>query len=167
MIFSIHKTFEEITKSDIDLMNTDQVKAYAREAHEIIEHNDIQYEHLGDEELMTDVPNIISGTTLQHLGHQGAVGSKRGKTSKYHYTFWNTSLNAWISQVLINGKKYSCPKSNDEVMSAVKIDLYLDKINDETRPRNYEEFSEILSALPEDYTSPRLQDYFTSIGTAD
>ena len=183
MNFSIAKTTEEITLEDIPLMDVNQIRSYAREACKlirtqtkaIIQSNETILEpgilaHMTKEECIGRVIAELGDVNVVKRDdtHKSGIGSKKGKTSKYHYTFWNRALNAWLAQVLIKGKKYSIPKSDNEIQCAVAVDMLLDENNnDEKRPRNYEDFPEILEALPQNYTSPRLQKYFAKIDIAD
>ena len=75
----------------------------------------------------------------------GQTGIKRGKTSKFHYLHKVAGQNRWTGKI---GDHYVCHES-DEVAAALAVDAYLDEVEDTDRPRNRDEFPEVMAAKEE------------------
>lgn len=71
--------------------------------------------------------------------YESTKGIKVGKSSKYHYTYFDSTYKCWKT----NDERRSY---KDEVLAALGADTYLDRIGDEKRPRNRDNFPEIMEA---------------------
>ena len=87
----------------------------------------------------------------QHVNRDGSgIGIKSGKSSKYHYVFYDKSDHKFVAQVRIDKVQITVGRFAEEVHAAIAIDAYLDSINDKKRPRNRSEHTEVVFAHLED-----------------
>jgi hypothetical protein len=92
-------------------------------------------------EIIVDEPSNSDGSTLN---------KKLGKTSKYHYINAqnrNGKFQSFRANTTINGKSAGMGSSADEIKCALMADAYLDKIGDNKRKRNRDEFPEVREAF--------------------
>ncbi len=89
---------------------------------------------------------VVEHKERTHCG-DSHIGFKYGKTSKYHYVSFNKAnkKNPWNAVVKINGKNHSKYFAT-EIEAAVAVDDQLDFLQDKKRPRNKDEFKEIMAA---------------------
>ena len=167
MTFTLTKTFDELTGTDIELLDTDQLKKYAIEASRIIHREPVTSVSTGsdadyNDDLLSYIDDNIDdfndNIKLRDLAANkirkktdgtNHLGLKLGKTSQYHYTFYSNGLNQYVSAILIKGKKHHILNSHSEIECALAIDHFLDEIEDNGRPRNRNEFPEIMDAYLE------------------
>ena len=65
------------------------------------------------------------------------VGNKVGKTSKYHYTYWNNKRGKWMNN-------FTNEIFDDEILCAISADNWLRTNDTKNRPLNVDEFPEIM-----------------------
>ena len=91
-------------------------------------------------EKRADEDKQVGGSTL---------GKKIGKTSKYHFInaqMRNDKFYNYMASTSIDGKTVSMGASKHEIECALLADAHLDGIGDEKRPRNRDDFPEIMEA---------------------
>ncbi len=100
-------------------------------------------------DFLDPVVPVVEHKKRTHDG-DGHIGFKYGKTSKYHYVSFNKAnkKNPWNAVVKINGKHHSKYFAT-EIEAAVAIDNQLDFLGDTKRPKNRDEFPEIMKMKTE------------------
>ncbi len=94
----------------------------------------------------------LSTSTGNHKGHD--IGTKSGLTSKYHYVYWHTASKSY--RITYGSKK----NYQNQIEAALAIDKILDKRNDTKRPRNRDEFEEVMDAYNDQRSStPNIAEY--------
>ncbi len=84
-----------------------------------------------------------------------SVGVKVGKSSKYSYVYWNTASKSYK---ITHGNKKSY---KSEIEAALASDKYLDDKDNKTKPRNRDNFIEIMEAYNNLHCTPAVNDYVT------
>ena len=91
-----------------------------------------------------DIPEPVSSKSRRRMtGDSPLLGKKTGKTSKYHFVFLGTKSGQYSAAIKRNGKSAWLGSHKDPRMLAMKVDGYLDGVEDKKRPRNRDEFPEI------------------------
>jgi len=72
------------------------------------------------------------------------LGVKRGKTSKYHLVYLSDKKGIWTAAVKDKRQSAYLGTYDNELEAALVVDAYLDSKNDNERPRNRDEFPEIM-----------------------
>ncbi len=124
---------KSLTKDDLELMNKEQLI-------------DVLF---GLVELLNDVPTEKEKPVKNHIGGNKdgiGIGIKRGKSSRYHYVDLPLGSHKFRAKVKINGVSYNLGYFADEIDAALAIDEELDRLKDENRPRNRDEFTEVAEA---------------------
>ncbi len=156
--FTIEKTVKDITLKDIKGMKHSQLLQYALEmkrADSNIKQN--QLDHADH-----PVPVVKTKSIRPRVG-ECTVGAKRGKTSIYHYVWRIFNTNQWTAGFTDKRHKTMVGVYSNEQDTAFAIDAYLDEINDDKRPRNRDEFPEIMKL----YLQQQNQQAQTTAGTKD
>ncbi len=141
-IEQVQVDMSEITESDIASMSGGQLLSFAHEAIKYLG-NRIQDDpviEINHSPVQAQVPLTEPRSSIDRSPMP--FGTKVGKTSKYHYVYFTD--NKYIASVTIKGKKIIVGQYEDELQAALIIDVYLDSINDQKRPRNRHEFPEIM-----------------------
>ncbi len=93
---------------------------------------------------------VPASTGEKSTGNEGStLGKKIGKTSKYHFVnvqMRNDKFYTFKASTSVGGKSVNMGSHKDEIQCAVLADAYLDNIGDKKRPRNRDEFTEVLEA---------------------
>ncbi len=147
-IEQIQVEMDEIQESDVMHMNSGQLKSFACEAVQLLAKRGIIKDdpsiEINHNPQQASIP-VAEPSPAGQPDIDGMVGVKRGHTSRYHYVYFARKPNKYISSVTIKGKKIIVGAFDDEDHAAHIIDTYLDRINDQKRPRNRDEFEEIQS----------------------
>ncbi len=72
------------------------------------------------------------------------LGVKRGKTSKYHLIYLSDKKGIWTAAIKDKKQSAYLGSYDNEREAALVVDAYLDNKNDIKRPRNRDEFPEIM-----------------------
>ncbi len=147
----------QITHQDMMTMKHSQLRRYASELRmfikRLVEVNDPSPDNIADMTHFeaTEEPEIkITEATeaneeVKGAGNSGkATGAKIGKTSKYHYVSLNRKSSRWIASLKMKGSSIHVKSFDSEIETALAVDAYLDKIDDQLRPRNRNEFHEVM-----------------------
>lgn len=67
---------------------------------------------------------------------QKQLGSKSGNTSKFHNVSWDKSRNKWKATLKDNRKMLFAKRFDTEIEAALYVNLMLDKLGFQNRPRN-------------------------------
>lgn len=79
---------------------------------------------IDDQTPVTGHPHVGSGS------NEALIGNKHDHaTSKFHYVFWNTGRKKWCNTMTNDA-------FDSEIACASFVDSHLDKIGDDTKPRN-------------------------------
>jgi len=152
----------ELTKSDLELVEKEQLLVITLGLIELLKeqsHTKVRPE--AQTVLKThpvapkrEEPTAVEATlfdaeavVVPRTGHEGNIGFKYGTTSKYHYVCYNkqVKVNPWNAVVKIKGKNQS-KFFKTEMEAALAIDIQLDYLGDTKRPRNRDEFPEVMEA---------------------
>ena len=100
--------------------------------------NDADSQNKSDKELEGgyDTPERRKTLRSSPVHNNMPIGTKRGKTSKYHYVYWNKNHRKWV--VVMDKRHF-----DSEVEAALYSDALLDKRGDTLRPRNRNKHPEI------------------------
>ena len=94
---------------------------------------------------------VPASTGEKSTGNEGSTfGKKIGKSSRYHFInvqMRNNKFYNYRASTSIGGKSVGMGTSKDEIQCALMADAYLDKIGDEKRKRNRDEFPEVREAF--------------------
>jgi len=92
---------------------------------------------------------VVVDQSTGNSGDGSTIGRKLGKTSKYHYINVQTrddKFYTFNASTSLDGKTVNMGRSKDEIQCALLADEYLDKIGDNKRKRNRDEFPEVMEA---------------------
>ncbi len=90
-----------------------------------------------------------AGVAKTVSGKGTTLGKKIGKSSKYHFVniqMYNGKFYTYKASTSIAGKSVGMGSDRDEIQCALLADVYLDEIGDEKRPRNRNDFPEVMTA---------------------
>ncbi len=88
-------------------------------------------------------------TGIDKRSEGATLGKKIGKTSKYHFVnvqMHNDKFRTFKASTTINKKTVGMGTSKNEIQCALFADKFLDEIGDKKRPRNRNDFPEIMTA---------------------
>jgi hypothetical protein len=161
----------DITRTDIENMNSDQLKAYAidlnselRLKHPKVRHDNNRAQIATNDAIAvntTEPATNIKEKLKTHKGGNHICGTKKGKTSMFHYVWYNQRLKSWNSGLTLDKRKIVTGVFEKEIDAAIAVDTLLDHVNDTKRPRNRYEFAEILEAHQK-----QLREQFQAVGGA-
>lgn len=108
---------------------------------------------LSDAELLSmdkkELVEIIHGLLREKVVYNPFGIKRPHASSKYYYVCKNGKW--WTAHIVEKSKSIFSDKFNTEIEAAIAVDIFLDGIKDTKRPRNRDEFEEVMDA----YTAKR------------
>lgn len=133
----------ELTKDDLVLVDKEQLVTIALGLIELLKQRTCP---ISPVDVQIPVQAHPKKVKRRFGGHNKHLGTKTGKTSKYHYIDHLKKGGKFRAKVRIDNTIINLGLFVNEIDAALAVDAQLDELIDKKRPRNRDEFPEVMEA---------------------